>query len=244
MILNKVVLLAAQTARSQAYVQTLAAHGLPPGEVILMAPPERAARVRPRPSPPPMPGLVLPDLNETVAQTCARAGLRCTHADSRDVNDALIADAIRRTNADIVIYSGYGGQIVASHILNLGPKFLHMHSGWLPEYRGSTTVYYALLGKHPPAVSALLLDRNIDTGPIVARRRYPVPPAGMDVDSVYDAAIRADLLARVLKDYAATGVLAGERQEQASVEGPYFVVHPVLKHLALLSLQPSGSADD
>ncbi len=244
MILQKVVLLAAQTARSQAYIQTLAAQDLLPAEVILMAPPERATPAAHRPAPPPVPGLVLPDLNETVAQTCVRAGLRTSDAGTRDVNDALTAEAIRRTGAEVVIYSGYGGQIVADHVLNLGPKFLHMHSGWLPDYRGSTTVYYALLEKQPPAVSALLLDKHIDTGPVVARRRYPLPPAGIDVDSVYDAAIRADLLARVLKDYAATGVLAGERQAESPEAGPYFVVHPVLKHLALLSLNPTGAGDD
>lgn len=244
MILDKVVLLAARTARSQAYLQTLAAFDLLPGEVILLAPPENAPPARTHPAPPPVPGLLLPDLNENLAQTCARAGLRTAEAGVRDVNDPMTAEAIRRSGAEIVIYSGYGGQIVADPILKLGPKFLHMHSGWLPEYRGSTTVYYALLERQPPAVSALLLDKHIDTGPVVARRHYPPPPAGIDVDSVYDAAIRADLLARVLKDYAATGALDGERQDAAPGTSPYFVVHPVLKHLALLSLSPSTGHGD
>jgi methionyl-tRNA formyltransferase len=137
----------------------------------------------------------------------------------------------------MVIYSGFGGQIVGETILSLGSRFLHMHSGHIPAYRGSTTLYYALLNGDCPTVTALFLDPCIDTGPIVARRTYAKPPAGVDIDHQYDSAIRADLLLRVLR----TRLLAGgmlEAVPQPSVEdAPYYVIHPVLKHLAVLSLE-------
>lgn len=242
MRLDKVIMLAAHTARSQAYLQTLVARDLLPAAVILLAPPEKASppRASTRLS---LPDLVAPDLGESVPATCARAGIPVIHVDTPDVNSAQVVQAIANCQADAVIYSGYGGQIVADHVLASGPVFLHMHSGWLPDYRGSTTLYYALLNGDPPAVSALLLDKHIDTGPVVARRQYPVPPAHIDVDSVYDAAIRADLLARVLQEYAASGQFQGEQQQAPAGTAPYYVIHPVLKHLALLSLASKGAED-
>lgn len=242
MRLEKVILLAAHTARSQAYIQTLVARDLLPNAVILLAPAENGSAARTT-TPLSLPDLVAPDLGESVQATCARAGISVIDVDTRDVNSPQVAQAIADQHSDVVVYSGYGGQIVADHVLASGPVFLHMHSGWLPDYRGSTTLYYALLNGDAPAVSALLLDKHIDTGPVVARRQYPVPPAHIDVDSVYDAAIRADLLARVLQQYATSGQLHGEQQHAGAQEAPYYVIHPVLKHLALLSLNSRRPED-
>lgn len=237
MKLPRVVLLAAQTARSQAYVQALAAAGLHPRSVILLGDDPPAAAPAPKA---PWNGLVLPDPGESVAATCARAGFPVVRCPSADVNaDATVA-ALQAADADIVIFSGSAGQIVSQRVLQLGPRFLHLHSGWLPEYRGSTTLYYALLNGEPPAVTALFLDTSIDTGPVIARQAYPRPPAGMDVDRVYDAAIRADLLVRLMRGYAASGALEACEEQRPENGTTYYVIHPVLKHIALLSLRPEG----
>jgi len=84
-----------------------------------------------------------------------------------------------------------------------------------------------------------VLDAHIDTGPVVARKHYPAPPAGTDIDRRYDPAIRADLLRQVLSSYHSSGHLPLEPQQQAGSQGStFYVIHPVLKHLALLSLPP------
>ena len=85
------------------------------------------------------------------------------------------------------------------------------------------------------AASAIILDQQIDTGPVLARKHYPAPPLGTDIDCRYDTAIRADLLLEVLRGYHATGRLDVEIQ-QAGQGHSYYVIHPLLKHLALLSL--------
>ena len=242
MKLEKVVMLAAPSARSQAYLQTLVARNLLPDRLILMgAPgntfsPESVLQSD-------LPDLILPNLGESLSTTCARADIPVVELQARNVNSAEVAAAIKESHAEVIIYSGYGGQIVADSVLTLGPEFLHLHSGSLPDYRGSTTLYYALLNGDSPAVTAILLDKQIDTGPVVARRKYPKPPANIDVDNIYDAAIRADLLWRVLEEYAACGRLQGERQLASANVGPYYVIHPVLKHLALLSLSSAPSQD-
>ena len=73
---------------------------------------------------------------------------------------------------------------------------------------------------------------GIDTGPVLARRQYPVPQ-GIDIDYVLDPLVRADTLAHVL----AHRVKTGEWPEAGHVyddDGETFhKIHPVLKHLAL-----------
>ncbi len=234
MRLDGVALLAAPTTRSQAYLQALVANELYPDHVIGMGEPATesidAATDRM------WQGVALPNLGESLSITCGRAGIPLVVCNVKDVNTAEAVHAVREIGPRIVIYSGYGGQIIADEMLDCGPQFLHVHSGWLPEYRGSTTIYYALLNGEDPGVTALILDRNIDTGPIVARRRYPKPYRGLDIDRVYDPAIRADLLVQVMAGYARSGLLPS-LESQTWEEGiNYYVIHPVLKHLAVLTL--------
>ena len=240
MRLDSIVLLAAPTVRSQAYAQALAAHSLLPQQVIILGDEDPsasggAASLRS------WQDVMLPDPAESLSTTCRRAGIPVRQCVARDVNAEEVSNVIRETAADVVIYSGHGGQIVSSSVLALGSQFLHLHSGWLPEYRGSTTIYYALLNGELPGVTALILDRTIDTGPIVARRRYPRPPSGLDIDRVYDAAIRADLLVRVMQDYVKSGRLTIIEHQRPTEGMVYYVIHPVLKHVAILSLDRGAS---
>jgi len=235
MRLEGVVLLAAPTSRSQAYLQALVAGDLYPEHVIAMGEavsPDHIDVDNGRS----WKGISLPNSGESLMTTCMRAEIPVVRCAGKDVNAEDVVFAVREVRPKIVIYSGYGGQIIGDKMLGSGPQFLHVHSGWLPEYRGSTTIYYALLHGEDPGVTALILDRNIDTGPILARRHYPKPHPGMDIDRVYDAAIRADLLVRVLSDYARTGCLSSLNHQTSDKGVNYYVIHPVLKHMAILSL--------
>jgi methionyl-tRNA formyltransferase len=235
MRLEGVALLAAPTARSQAYLQALVANELCPDRVITLgssASPDRAATISERI----WNGIALPDLGESLATTCSRADIPVVACAATNVNAEEAVLAVRESGPRIVIYSGYSAQIIEDAMLGSGPHFLHLHSGWLPDYRGSTTIYYAMLRGEEPGVTALILDRSIDTGPIVARRRYPKPRPGLDIDRLYDPAIRADLLVRVMSAYAKTGRLPSPEPQTPDQGATYYVIHPVLKHLAILAL--------
>lgn len=236
--LDGVALLAARTARSQAYLQTLIARGMRPEQVLLVGDAEdNTGDDRPTGGATEWEGLLLPDLEETLSATCRRAGLDPVRIKDGDINSEAVGQALAAMHPQIVLYSGAGGQIVSDRTLARAPHFLHAHSGWLPEYRGSTTLYYALLNGEPPAVSAILMDSGIDTGTIVARRRYPAPVAGMDIDRRYDPAIRADLLARVLDEHRRSGRFPDGTAQNPGEGSVYYVIHPLLKHLGILSLE-------
>lgn len=233
--LDDVLLIAAHSPRSQAYVQTLAAHGLMPAHALLLGEEPPASTVPSEPARELM-GVLLPDLGVPLSRTLADCAIPVTRLNTLDINDPQVIETVRQRAPRLVIFSGYGGQIVKPPLIELGIPLLHVHSGWLPEYRGSTTVYYGLLEEGACAASAILLDTRIDTGPILARKRYPAPPLGTDIDRGYDTAIRADLLLHVLRHYQASGELMAPLPQDAEQGNTYYVIHPVLKHLALLSL--------
>ena len=235
MNLSRVVLLSAFSARSQTYAQAFANAGFKIGGVLAFGNTSDhglegndKARLE-------LTDLFVPDFSETIFDTCERAGWLVCQVKPGDVNDPAIKIALSELDPSLIIYSGYAGQLVGAGILAAGVPILHMHAGWLPDYRGSTTVYYSWLEESRCRVSAILLDHAIDTGPIIARRFYPPPPEGVDVDNLYDNAIRADLATRVLEVIRETGDLPNAVPQDKQIGRTYYVIHPVLKHLALMS---------
>ena len=239
-MLDRALFLAARTTRSQAYAQAMAAAGLRPGHVLICGEPEQSAAAA-LPGVWPTVAVALPDLSEPLESTCGAARWPTEAIAQRDVNDRAVTERLAALRPSCVIYSGFGGQIVGPAALGLGIPFLHAHSGWLPRWRGSTTVYYSMLEARECAASVLVLDPQIDAGPVLARQRYPLPPRGLDIDRLYDAAIRADLLCRVLTGIRQLGTLPEALATEGEPSQTYFVIHPVLKHLALLSLPESNS---
>lgn len=245
-MLNRPVILAAFTPRSQAYVQAMAAAHFSGLTVIAYGDPTatpveyttEAARDGLRN----LRGVKLPDLSEPIEVTCRKAGWQFLQHPDRDLGSRALVEVLAACRPSLVIFSGYGGQIVGRDMLEAGAPFLHAHAGLLPDYRGSTTLYYSVLERRACAASALFLRTGIDTGPVIVQCTYPLPPRGMDVDRLYDGAIRADILIRALNVIRQKG--SAVAVEHGAHEGhTYFVIHPVLKHLAMLSL-PSAQASE
>lgn len=229
------IFLACPSARSSTYLEALCHYGMAPREVLVMGEDSDTRHWRKSQSRY-WNGIFLPDLRKSLQEICCENGISVTLLPERNVNAAATRAALSAVEADYVIYSGVGGQIVSTDVIEVAPPLLHMHSGWLPDYRGSTAFYYAMLNRELPAVSAILLDKGIDTGPVLRRQSYPMPYHGMDVDVVYDPAIRADLLCRTLPQ-----LLNAQNVEPELIQAPeqgatYYEIHPVLKHIALLSL--------
>jgi len=225
MKMKGVLFLAGYTARSQAYARAMANADLHPEHALFFGTKKRGLLGQPAAGPNPYVSLT---------GTSEKCGWDVKKIATNDVNDRRIVKEIRKINPALVLYSGYGGQIVGKELIGSGIKFLHMHSGWLPDYKGSTTLYYSWLADNFCGVSAVLLNEAIDSGAVVARRKYGPPAKGIDVDYVYDSAIRADLLVSVLRSYIKNdGFKDVMLQKKRGTK--YFIIHPVLKHLARLS---------
>ncbi len=154
--------------------------------------------------------------------------------DSLDPNSDIVCRAVQENDLPLVLYSGPSGAILRKRILGFGKTFLHIHPGILPEYRGSTTLYYSLLNDGVCGVTGFVLDRKIDTGPIIVKKLFDPPRDRREIDLLFDPYIRAELASQMLTSYERTGNLSKTPQEPGNGT-TYYIIHPVLKHIAILS---------
>lgn len=239
--LPDLAMIAAPTLRARAYLQAMIGIGVAPSRILRLPgdtvlPPEHgqpvtvdypAGRWNFRPA-------------EFLERTMAGHGITEQTMVGNDVNDPAFVDCLRAIPEPVILYCGPGGQILKQEALTCGKRFLHIHGGFVPDYRGSTAFYYSLLRDGVIGASALWLDQGIDTGRILARDCY-APLPGQSVDYISDPCARADLLLRVIGQRVAEG----QWPEGEPIDQPgetYFVIHPLLKHLALrrVGLQPAA----
>ena len=234
-VLENVTLVAGFTTRSQAYLQAMLNSGFEFQNVILFGSDKGS-----------LPGqtksiishdsdseIFLPNLSEDLKETLRRTGSSTVVITADNVNSLSMVDKLEELSPEFIVYSGYGGQIVRPCILDIAPV-IHMHSGWLPNYRGSTTMYYSWIKENFVGVSALKMSEEIDQGDIFLRKRYSAPNKGLNPDYIYDAAVRADTLVSLIEEYQSIGRLPDGIIQDENEAQEYYIIHPVLKHLALL----------
>src|SRR3990172_1965740 len=110
---------------------------------------------------------------------------------------------IKNYQPELIVLAAYG-KIIPENILNL-PKFkcLNVHPSALPKYRGASPIQFALLnGESKTAVTMMLMEPTLDTGPILAQEEIAIDP-----EETYPqladrlANISAKLLSKVLPDW-------------------------------------------
>lgn len=226
-VLKDVVLFAADTARSRAYLSLMLQNRMEPAKIILFSPANAG-------SPGGAEDTSLFDNITPLGLAASRAKIEVIEVSSKDINGPEVARALSLCPQNIVIFSGPAGALVKASLFETGKRFLHIHPGKLPQYRGSTTMYYSLLLEEKIWASALFLDAKIDEGPVVGAMEAVLPEDRRDLDHVFDPVIRARLLINVLERYLSTGKFSIEPQVETD-QPPYYVIHPVLKHVAILS---------
>lgn len=225
--------------RSRGYAQALAAHGATLGRVVIVNVPGGAQRLGQSDAALSADGSLgayfVPDLDISLDETCKAVSGDVRVFETGTVNSPDVVAALPRDAFDFIVYSGFGGELVNRDVLDDFAPLLHMHAGWLPDYRGSTTTFYSWLRDGTCGASAIFLGAEIDQGEILGRKRYPPPPVGMDGDYLHDAVLRSDLLLSVLAHLARTGALPAKMRQRPDEGEPYYIIHPVLKHIAILS---------
>lgn len=154
---------------------------------------------------------------------------------TKDANSDLVYEVLGNEKGKYIIYSGYGGCILKQRLFNLGKKIIHIHAGLLPEYRGSTTVYYSILKDRCVGATGIFMNEKIDEGDIILEKSFDLPSSDVNIDYVYEPWARGQVLASIVKEYIANGKLEGVRQNKGGET--YFIIHPVLKHIAMLFIK-------
>ncbi len=243
--LNDIGMVAGDTSRSRAYLQALVRNSLLPNYVLIL---ENITDT-------PLPGqldisssnLEINQLFETedcwseidfdpglpIKNLLDELGVFYETATSKDINDISVVHTLRHRPESVFIYSGFGGVLLREDVLSIGKQFLHVHGGYLPDYKGSTTNYFSLIVENTIGASAIFMSKEIDCGPVLSRRRFPPPLNRQSIDHIYDSAARAKVLVETLQSYVTNGNWKFEFADNIGGE-TYYIIHPVLKHISIL----------
>ena len=230
--MNKIVVLAAQTTRSLQYLRVFVDLEVQPYHIILLGPrnDEKYNNEINLKN-----GINNSQICKKIIQLCKYLGCTFSVLSSGSVNSLEVIHLLRDLNYDYLLYSGYGGQIVGKSVLEISGKIIHIHAGYLPKYRGSTTIFYSLLKERKVGVSAFLLTEKLDEGPILLKREYEIGGEPFKLTQDFDDMMRAKLLFELIAGLKNNEVFPKPRfQQGASLS--YYVIHPLLKHLSILSV--------
>jgi methionyl-tRNA formyltransferase len=117
---------------------------------------------------------------------------------------------------DVLAVVAYGEILPANvlHVPTIAP--VNLHFSLLPKLRGASPVQTALLlGLDTTGVSTIVMDRGMDTGPVILQREEPIGPAD-DAGTLGArlAAIGADVLVQSV-DMLAAGPVAPRPQDHS-----------------------------
>jgi methionyl-tRNA formyltransferase len=163
---------------------------------------------------------VLAPGRRSVAQLCRRNGI--PHLHTAAVNSTEVVDRLRALDLDFIVVYWFD-QILRERLIAV-PRLavVNVHAAYLPNCRGLfPTLHSALEPGTPFGVTAhLIVDRGIDTGPVLARCEVR-PPAGRSVLFTDAWVNRAgvDLLDEVLADFH--GHVTCARQQSAGTYHSY-----------------------
>ncbi len=93
------------------------------------------------------------------------------------IKDLELEKTLRDFNCDIFVVMAYG-KIIPESILNIPKgKSLNIHPSLLPKFRGPSPVESAILAdEKETGVTIMLVDKEMDHGPIVAQEKVVVEP--------------------------------------------------------------------
>ncbi len=94
--------------------------------------------------------------------------------------EKIAADFVKKlqaSNWDLFVVAAYG-KILKKEVLDLPAHgTLNVHPSLLPAFRGSSPIESAILaGLSETGVSIMLLDEQMDHGPVLAQQTYPLDP--------------------------------------------------------------------
>ena len=103
----------------------------------------------------------------------------------------------------------------------------------MPNYKGSTTIYYSLLKEKKIYCTTFILDKKLDDGKILLIKKYNIPKVIKSIDNKYDDEIRAKNLIFVLKNFDKIKLININKKKNL----PYYVMHPLLKTIVFFKFR-------
>ncbi|RAL20177.1 methionyl-tRNA formyltransferase [Lujinxingia litoralis] len=112
-----------------------------------------------------------------------------------------VLEKLRAWSPDVIVVAAYG-QILRTDVLLL-PRYgcINIHASLLPGYRGAAPINWAIVnGEAEAGVTIMQMEKGLDTGPMLLKRKTPIEP----LDTAQDLTERladmgADLIVDVMR---------------------------------------------
>ena len=153
------------------------------------------------------------------------------------LNSPAALALLGRVRPDLVIYGG--GGILRGPFLDAAGRVLNAHAGPLPAIRGMNAAEWSALLGEPAQATVHLIDRGIDTGPVLLRVPYDRARC-RSVDELRDRAVVAGLEGLLRCVAEGTWNVPGEASAP-STSRQCFVLAPVLREVLDARLRASGA---
>jgi len=223
LIITDVAMVAADTTRTKYYLDQLIKKDLLPGYVLLLLNSNKEI----------LPGQKNNTVECEIVQLLDKVKIKYDIAPNSNINSLEVISIISNRVEKVFIFSGFGGTLLRNNILSTGKNFLHVHGGYLPDYKGSTTNYYSLINENTIGASSIFLTKEIDGGPVLTRRKFLPPKNIIEIDHIHDSEARSKVLIETLSNYIKHGKWNFDLENNKGGE-VFYIIHPVLKHLAIL----------
>lgn len=133
-----------------------------------------------------------------------------------NLKETSVLERLADFHPDVIVVAAFG-QLLTESVLNL-PRYgcINIHPSLLPRFRGPSPVAAAILaGDDFAGVTIMLMDKGLDTGPILARAQVPI----LDADNTASVTnklsrIGAQLLIDVLPRWSG-GEIKPQPQDEA-----------------------------
>jgi methionyl-tRNA formyltransferase len=151
----------------------------------------------------------------------------------KNINNKKVTKFIKKQKEKLIIISLYPGSngIVKNKELLKRKKLLHSHPGKLPEYRGSTTIYYSLLKEKKIWCDSFFLNNKIDQGKVIYSKQYPIPKNIYSIEKKYDSKIRSQNLIESLNVLKKKLIFQKNKKYFKEIISNYYIIHPILRFI-------------
>jgi methionyl-tRNA formyltransferase len=85
----------------------------------------------------------------------------------RSINTQQFVNFVKKQKISFLLNCSIGVIVKKKYLFR---KIINIHPGYLPKYRGCNCPEWTLFNKDIPAISAHLMDKSIDLGPIIKRK--------------------------------------------------------------------------
>lgn len=121
----------------------------------------------------------------------------------KTLKDGVLLETLKKDSWDVFIVASYG-KIIPKEIIDLPEnKTLNIHPSLLPKLRGASPIQSSILTEEKTGVTIMLLDEEMDHGPIVAQEEVFIqnwPPKAEELQKIL-AEKGAEILYQILPNW-------------------------------------------